>query len=506
MPSESTPLSLRSTSLQINLSIWRREEARRRDIKRGGFFILALCASIVIVTYVAEPTVENNNTNHQVQAHAGTQNIPVNMTTKSAEAFCGLTTQDAGYVKLSNKVDDHYFYWYFESRSQPSTDPLVLWLTGELGCSSMTALLTENGPCHVLPDLSTQLNPYSWTNESNVIWLDQPTRVGFTYGDERDADNGEDNVGEDIYYFLQGFFEKHLELSGRDFYITGESYGGHSVPVVAHYVWQKNKATTDTSQHINLKGIAIGNGLMQASIQWPHYIDMAIDNAYNISLVNATELDKMKVAMPVCISLLEQCPQNTTACIDGRGFCMENLYVPLLKAGRNPYDIRMPCKNEGNGMECYDMSYVSKYLDAPNVRKSLGVDVKRAGDWQECNSKVREVFLKTADAVTPINTYMADLLNNGVRVLIYAGDADLVCNWYGNHAWTQALQWKGRDGFNAAPETPFIMADGMNAGMVRSFNNQLTFLRVFNSGHMVPHDQPAVALDMLSKFVKNDAF
>ncbi|ETK76109.1 hypothetical protein L915_17395, partial [Phytophthora nicotianae] len=191
MASESTPLRLRSTSLQYNLRIWRREEARKRDLKRGGVFILALCAISLMVMYVAEPLVDNgesDDTAQQVQIHAATQGVPANMTANS-EVFCGLTTQDSGYIKLPNKVDDHYFYWYFESRSQPSTDPLVLWLTGGPGCSSMMALLTENGPCHVLPDLSTKRNPYSWTNESNVVWLDQPTTVGFTYGDERDADN-----------------------------------------------------------------------------------------------------------------------------------------------------------------------------------------------------------------------------------------------------------------------------------------------------------------------------
>ncbi|KAG3114173.1 Serine carboxypeptidase-like [Phytophthora idaei] len=506
--SEMTPLRLRSTSLQYNLRIWRREEARKRDLKRGGVFILALCAISLMVMYVAEPLVDNGESDDaepQVQTHAATQGVPANMTTADNEVFCGLTTQDSGYIKLPNKVDDHYFYWYFESRSQPSTDPLVLWLTGGPGCSSMMALLTENGPCHVLPDLSTKVNPYSWTNESNVVWLDQPTTVGFTYGDEQDADNSEDSVGENIYYFLQGFFGKHPELAGRDFYITGESYGGHYVPVAAHYLWQKNKLNSGTPKFINLKGIAIGNGLTQAAIQMPHYIDMAIDNAYNISLVDVAQLNEMKAAVPVCISLLEQCPQNVTACGAGEDFCMEKLFEPMLKADRNPYDIRLPCKNDGDDTECYDISYISKYLDAPKVREALGVDSKRVGAWQECNSKIYEAFLKTADPAKPFNSYVADLLNDDVRVLIYAGDADLVCNWHGNEAWTLALQWKGRDGFNAAPETSFITANGTNAGKVRSFN-QFTFLKVFNSGHMVPKDQPAVALDMLNKFLKSQDF
>uniref|UniRef100_M4BFJ2 RxLR effector candidate protein n=1 Tax=Hyaloperonospora arabidopsidis (strain Emoy2) TaxID=559515 RepID=M4BFJ2_HYAAE len=212
----------------------------------------------------------------------------------------------------------------------------------------------------------------------------------------------------------------------------------------------------------------------------------------------------MKVDAPVCGAILAQCPRNATACFDGIEFCTDRLFAPLLTANRNPYDIRMPCTRMDDPTKCYDISAVSKYLDAPNVRDSLGVDSKHAGVWQECNVEVNVAFYMTADIVKPFNTYVSDLLNDDLRVLIYAGDADLVCNWYGNQAWTLALDWKGKVGFNAAPETVYTTSDGTNGGISRSFNNQLTFLRLFNSGHMVPQDQPAVALDMLNKFLKNE--
>jgi carboxypeptidase C (cathepsin A) len=417
------------------------------------------------------------------------------------ELFCGLTGHDAGYIKLPNKKDDNYFYWYFESRNQPSKDPLVLWLTGGPGCSSMMAMLTENGPCHVLPDLSTQLNPYSWTNEANVIWLDQPTGVGLSYGAPGDEDNKEADVGQNLYFFMQGFLAKHPELRDRDFYITGESYGGHYVPAAAHAIWSQNKNNA-SSPKIQLKGIAIGNGITDPVVQWPHTIDM-IDNAYNITLVaNTTQVEVMKAAAPVCGDKLAACQGDDSACTDAYIFCAENLLEPL-RGKRNPYDIRMPCDLE-DPTKCYEMSYVSQYLDSARVRKYLGVDSTKVGAWQECNNEINAAFYATGDPVKNFAPLVADLLNDDIRVLIYAGDADLMCNWAGNQAWTKALTWKGKDAFNAAEEHAYVTETKVDAGVVRA-TPLLTFFRIYNSGHMVPQDQPAVALEMINKFLKSVA-
>ena len=131
----------------------------------------------------------------------------------------------SGYFKVESGNDKNYFFWLFESRSKPSTDPLIIWLvvyssysnknlfdvyiqrlTGGPGCSSQLALMTENGPCQVTPDgLSTVNNPFSWNTKSNIMWIDQPAQVGFSYGTKYiDNDHNQTEVAEDMYYFLQG--------------------------------------------------------------------------------------------------------------------------------------------------------------------------------------------------------------------------------------------------------------------------------------------------------------
>lgn len=111
----------------------------------------------------------------------------------------GTATSRAGYFDLTGSTDNdgskNYFFWMFDSKHAVSTDPVVLWLTGGPGCSSVLALLSENGPCTVNPDgQGTTNNPYAWHQNATVIWLDQPAGVGFSYGEENDGNV--DMVGE----------------------------------------------------------------------------------------------------------------------------------------------------------------------------------------------------------------------------------------------------------------------------------------------------------------------
>lgn len=251
-PKENTPL--------FNAAAQAPTSTKRSHIVKAAIAIVLVVGLIALLAFPRNPTTS----------------IAAGTASEGGDYVCGATKNEAGYIKLANKKDGHYFYWFFESQREPSKDPLVIWLTGGPGGSSMIALMMENGPCSVQPDLSTKANPYAWNNQANIIWLEQPLGVGFSYGAPEDTDYDETNVGENLYWFLQGFIEKHPEFSGREFFLTGESYGGHYVPGGAHYIWEQNKlGDAQAGKHrINLQGIAIGNGWVNPLIQvrhWVHY-------------------------------------------------------------------------------------------------------------------------------------------------------------------------------------------------------------------------------------------
>ena len=127
----------------------------------------------------------------------------------------------------------------------------------------------------------------------------------------------------------------------------------------------------------------------------------------------------------------------------------------------------------------------------------MGVNQAFAADW----------MASQAYTVPP-------LLAAGVAVLVYAGDVDFICNWMGNKAWTKELHWSGKDDFVNATDTTWSYIESGNdvaGGLARSAkatkgDGSLTFLQVYEAGHMVPMDQPQAALAMLNTFIQKKDF
>lgn len=104
---------------------------------------------------------------------------------------------------------------------------------------------------------SQTLNPYSWNKIANMIYLEAPAGVGYSWTTLTDPAYTDESSAEDNYLAVKKFFTLFGEYADNEFYISGESYAGVYVPFLAHKIAVEHK----DDNTINLKGILVGNGV-----------------------------------------------------------------------------------------------------------------------------------------------------------------------------------------------------------------------------------------------------
>jgi cathepsin A (carboxypeptidase C) len=370
-------------------------------------------------------------------------------------------------------------------------------LNGGPGCSSLTGLFLELGPSRIDENINLVFNPYSWNNNASVIFLDQPVNVGYSYSSSGVSDTVA--AGKDVYALLTLFFKQFPEYAKQDFHIAGESYAGHYIPVFA------NEIMSHKNRNINLKSVMIGNGLTDGYTQYEYYRPMACGKGGWPAVLDEQSCQAMDNALPRCQNLISSCydSESVWSCVPASIYCNNAMLGPYQRTGQNVYDVRGKCKDSSN--LCYpELGYISKWLNEPSVMKALGVEVS---SYDSCNFDINRNFLFQGDWMKPFHRLVPGLIEQ-MPVLIYAGDADFICNWLGNKAWAEALEYPEHKKFAKAEMKDLRIdgtKDGRKIGEVKSHGN-FTFMRIHAGGHMVPLDQPEASLEFFNRWIGKEWF
>lgn len=383
-----------------------------------------------------------------------------------------------GYIQVNtNSGTDDIFYWLFKCDTPGA--PLLIWLQGGPGSTSFYALATENGPFTVSNTSQITLNPNSWHTKANVLYLDQPIGTGFSHAALRDMVQNAAEIQDIASQVLLGFFELHKEFKGVDLYVTGESYGGHYVPYYANQYFNMQQTNPD----VQLKGVAIGNGWVDAPLMYKSYVPFLLKNKF----IDQVQADIYNIKVRVCMTLMES-PDNRLYSI-ANDYCnrlySELITDPITKQARfSSYDIRLKVP--------YSYQSLSDWLDNPTILNYL-----RADKYNPLYSTDVGTALRRLDWRADSSPFLKPLLDAGLKVLAYNGDQDYICNYISGQYWTQNTIWSHTHDFLNAPTTTETFGD------VTQFEN-FAYVVVPGAGHMVPMDQPQKALDMITWFLGPD--
>ncbi|KAL5992713.1 hypothetical protein ACLOJK_013632 [Asimina triloba] len=363
--------------------------------------------------------------------------------------------QYAGYVTVDPNHGRALFYYFAESPQDSSTKPLVLWLNGGPGCSSLTGAMLENGPFRIYPDGKTLYeNDYSWNNVANVIYLESPAGVGFSYSNTTsDYDlSGDKRTADDAYTFLVNWLERYPQYKARDFYITGESYGGHYVPQLAYTILLNNKYTNQTV--INLKGMAVGNAWIDHDTNYMGRYDFLWTHA-----LSSDESQAQIQAHCNFSNITDQCFDALDNALEEIGeIDMYNIYAPVCQDTTNN---RTAPKGSITSFDPCSSDYLEAYLNVHEVQKAMHANVTALPDeWGMCSGD--------ADAVCPVTATRYFVNKLGLPI-----DTNWRAWYTNNEVGGYVVRYKG-----------------------------LTLVTVRGAGHLVPSYQPQRALTMISSFLQ----
>ena len=424
------------------------------------------------------------------------------------------------------------FLHYYFCETSIENAPVVLWLNGGPGASSMIGLLEEMGPLLMDAHGGLMENPYAWTNVANVLVLESPVGVGFSYC-ERQMETGVACINTDKYtatashVALLDFYAKFPELRTNDMFLTGESYAGVYIPTLAYEILLDG--------FLPLRGLAVGDPCTDMTAQhesmdslWYGTKYGLVDEAAHDTLVQACGGYQYPNAMlkddDKASPSLEKAALSPECILAQRKYLLSSSngianHWPEHFVDR--YSLFAPVTDVVDDA-------VTAYLNRKDVQEAL--HIKHHQEWSKkakpfdytkqydaCNR-----WAKDDDDLSMIDFYrkIAPQLET---TFVYNGDTDPCVSYEGTRTAMKRVGFRELDGggyrpwfYNHTgaseavirnkavmfgPDLMLLATGAQFGGHVVNYEHSLSFLTVHGSGHMVPQFRPLAALHILSKLV-----
>ncbi|XP_068223803.1 probable serine carboxypeptidase CPVL [Palaemon carinicauda] len=393
----------------------------------------------------------------------------------------------SGLLTVNEEYNSNLFFWFFAAKIRSDTAPLLVWLQGGPGGSSLFGLFAEHGPFNV--DMNLRLVPrmFPWTQTHNVIYIDNPAGTGFSFtDDDKGYAKNQTDVGRDLYSAVVQFLTLFPELQKNDFYVTGESYAGKYVPALTYTIHKMNPTA---KLKVNLKGMAIGDGLCDP-VTMTDYGDFL----YHVGLIDEIDLAYFSEQSSLAVKLIEQ----------EKWIEAFEVFDSLLNGDKTGYPSYF---TNVTGLSYYfnyiangepkEMDYWPKFINKPLVRRALHVGNLTFHDGGKVESFLEEDIMKS------VKPWIEELLDS-YKVLIYNGQLDVIIAYTLTENFLNSLNWTHAEEYQKSPRYIWRV-DNDVAGYVREVPSFVQVM-VRNAGHMVPFDQPKWAFDMINRFTAEKSF
>jgi serine carboxypeptidase-like clade 2 len=403
---------------------------------------------------------------------------------------------DSGYIVVDPDHGRRIFYWLIRSQNNPAEDPLVIWYQGGPGCSGLGGLMSEHGP--VTPNMNGGVDyaPISWTSIANVLYLEQPAGVGFSYSDTPSDYTTDDNKSaKDNLVFIEQFLQAHPEFLGRDLWLTGESYAGAYVPFLTALILDH----PETQAYTQLRGIMMGNPVIFC-FSYLDYNNAQFMLYYYHGLVSQTNYANWTAYGCDKSSNNTGCDYIMNVTLNQIGVIYQQFDLDDNLPSLDPDDLYQDfCSGNGtldlttiNPNACNPVgSRTAAYLNRADVQAALHVNPT---NWVECTNNIN-YNISFQDMIP----YYRKLFKErpDVAVLIYSGDVDIA-----TVPFQYTISCLGELRSEVTPFSPWQpwFVNGATAGYFEVYD-QYVYATIKGAGHEAPQYQPFASYVLFERFL-----
>ncbi|CAA2955665.1 serine carboxypeptidase-like 7 [Olea europaea subsp. europaea] len=419
---------------------------------------------------------------------------------------------ETGYIGVGENEEVQLFYYFTESQGNPSSDPLLLWLTGGPGCSGLFGVVYDIGPCTFdidnyhggLP--SILLNSYSWNAVANIIFIDAPVGTGYSYvNTSQSYDPTDITTAKDLYAFLRKWLLNHPKFIKNHLYVSGESYGGKLAPMVSMEIVRGNEA--QLQPQMAFQGYIIGNGLTDPNIDFnariPYAHGMALiskeyyelakqscDGKYYNNDPNNLECSYAIQQIQECLRYVNKVHILYPKCDDSASKPGDFGWKQTFSIDNSDNHLALPTEEA----KCHEIDYaVSEYwANDPTVQEALHVRKGTVKNWTMC-----DYGIPYEQNVEGALEYHKNFTKKGANVLVFNGDHDMAAPYVGPLSWIPLLNVTIDNNWRA------WLVNGQVAGFTEKYkknNFHLTFATLKGAGHGASRFKPEQSLAMITRW------
>ncbi|KAG8242673.1 venom serine carboxypeptidase-like [Homalodisca vitripennis] len=386
----------------------------------------------------------------------------------------GGMTSYAGYFNVNKTCDNNLFMWFFPAKDDWLEAPVILWLQGGPGWTSMYGLFELVGPFNSFPS-GLQSRNYSWSNLSNILFIDNPVGTGFSFTTGGCYADSIDIVVEGLYLAIIQFFKLFPELRNSKLFLSGESFAGRYIPPLAvkiHRMLEENKTS------LNLAGIVVGGPMMNTVC---HDYGSFL---YHLGIADSKlrdDLNKHQQKMKANVEV-----KNYTAAFENWVYIIENLIGN--KTGiKNTYNF-LP--------ESPDLSNYSEFVIESAIRGQIHV-----GNTNFSNANF-DVYKRLRHTIIQSSSSSVEELLKTRKYIVgfYSGQLDIICMYTSTVCVLEDLNWPGRTEYMDGPRKIWYH-NGEVVGWFKTADNLLLEVLIRDAGHSVSYYKPELTYNLIHSII-----